>query len=72
MGESDLYPHLSSTDYYKRDGRTEVQQPVATGTYSSWVVGLGATWDLDLFGRIQSLVIRDRALRRRHMPTTET
>lgn len=62
MNESDLYPHLSSTDYYKRDGRTEVQKPVATGTYSSWVVGLGATWDLDLFGRIQSLVIRDRAL----------
>lgn len=25
-------------------------------------MGLGATWDLDLFGRIQSLVIRDRAL----------
>lgn len=72
MGESDLYPHLSSTDYYKRDGRTEVQKPVAMGTYSSWVVGLGATWDLDLFGRIQSLVIRDRALRRRHMPTTAT
>lgn len=62
MNESELYPHLSSTDYYKRDGRTENQAPVATGTYSSWVVGLGATWDLDLFGRIQSLVIRDRAL----------
>lgn len=62
MNESELYPHLSSTDYYKRDGRTENQAPVATGTYSSWVVGLGATWDSDLFGRIQSLVIRDRAL----------
>ena len=62
MNESELYPHLSSTDYYKRDGRTENQAPVATGTYSSWVVGLGVTWDLDLFGRIQSLVIRDRAL----------
>ncbi len=62
MSEADLYPHLSSVDYYKRDGRPEKQAPVATGTYSSWVVGLGATWDLDLFGRIQSLVIRDRAL----------
>lgn len=62
MSRSELYPHVSSTDYYKRDGRSEVQAPVATGTYHSWVVGLGATWDLDLFGRIQSLVIRDRAL----------
>ena len=62
MSRSELYPHLSSADYYKRDGRSSVQAPVATGTYHSWVVGLGTTWDLDLFGRIQSLVIRDRAL----------
>lgn len=62
MSQSELYPHVASADYYKRDGRTENQAPVATGTYSSWVVGLGTTWDLDLFGRIQSLVVRDRAL----------
>lgn len=62
MTESDLYPHLSSFDWYKRDGRSEVEAPVSTGTYTTWFVGLGATWDLDLFGRIQSLVIQDRAL----------
>lgn len=30
--------------------------------YNSWVVGLGTTWDLDLFGRIQSMVVKERAL----------
>lgn len=30
--------------------------------YNSWVVGLGTTWDLDLFGRIQSMVVKERVL----------
>ncbi len=62
VSESELYPHFHSSDYYMRDGRSESFKPVPTGTYNSWVVGLGTTWDLDLFGRIQSIVIRDRAL----------
>ena len=45
-----------------RDGRSADFSPVPTGTYNSWVVGLGTTWDLDLFGRIQSIVIKDRSL----------
>ena len=62
VSEADLYPHLRSSDYFLRDGRSDDFQPVPSGTYSSWVVGLGTTWDLDLFGRIQSIVIKDRAL----------
>lgn len=61
VDEADLYPHFHSSDYYMRDGRSEDFLPVPTGTYNSWVVGLGTTWDLDLFGRIQSIVIKDRA-----------
>ncbi len=60
--ESDLYPHINSRDYYMRDGRSDGFLPVPTGTYNSWVVGLGTTWDLDLFGRIQSMVVKERAL----------
>ena len=60
--ESDLYPHINSRDYYMRDGRSDGFLPVPTGTYNSWVIGLGTTWDLDLFGRIQSMVVKERAL----------
>ena len=62
VSEADLYPHFGSSDYYMRDGRSIDFSPVPTGTYNSWVVGLGTTWDLDLFGRIQSIVIKDRSL----------
>ena len=62
VSEADLYPHAHSSDYYMRDGRSYNFEPVPTGSYDSWVVGLGTTWYLDLFGRIQSLVIKDRAL----------
>lgn len=60
--ESDLYPHINSRDYYMRNGLSDGFLPVPTGTYNSWVVGLGTTWDLDLFGRIQSMVVKERAL----------
>lgn len=53
--KSDFYPKLnarasfSKTDYSKN-------MISNNGRYDQWLAGFGITWDLDLFGRVQSLL----------------
>ena len=58
MNESELYPWISGDASYARTGSSKNYDQTATsGTYDKWAIGLGLTWDLDLFGRVQSMVV---------------
>lgn len=55
MSESELYPWASGNATYSRTGDSKNLRSYQ-GTYDKWMVGLGLTWDLDLFGRVRSLL----------------
>lgn len=57
MNEADLYPQASANADYARTGSSRNYQQSGSGTYNRWAVGVGLTWDLDFFGRVQSMVI---------------
>ena len=55
MQKSDLYPELQGNAYYSRTDSSKNLQP-SYGRYDTWLAGFGITWDLDLFGRVRSLL----------------
>lgn len=60
MDASELYPFGSGDASFTR---TEISRNVnqTPGTFDTWRTGLGLTWDLDLFGRVRSIVEADIA-----------
>lgn len=60
MDQSDLYPQLNGNASYSRTG-TSRNAKSYSGTYDNWAAGFGITWDLDLFGRIRSIIESDVA-----------
>ena len=61
MDQSDLYPHLGGNASYSRTGSSKNTHSNYAGTYDNWATGFGVTWDLDLFGRIRSIIDADVA-----------
>lgn len=60
MQKSDLYPQLDGNAYYSHTDSSKNLQP-AFGRYDTWLAGFGITWDLDLFGRVRSLLQKEVA-----------
>ena len=60
MDQSDLYPQLNGDASYSRTGTSRNARSYS-GTYDNWAAGFGITWDLDLFGRIRSIIESDVA-----------
>ena len=60
MDQSDLYPQLNGNASYSRTGTSRNARGYS-GTYDNWAAGFGITWDLDLFGRIRSIIESDVA-----------
>lgn len=60
MDKADLYPQIDGHASYSRTG-TSKNARMSMGTYNNWLAGFGLTWDLDLFGRIRSLLEADIA-----------
>lgn len=60
MTESELYPWVNGNLAYSRTGTAE-NSANYRGTYNDYALGLGLTWDLDLFGRVQALLASDTA-----------
>lgn len=56
MTESELYPWASGNASYSRTGSSKNVRPNSSETIDKWSIGLGLTWDLDLFGRVRSLL----------------
>ena len=62
MDKADLYPHLNAHASYSRTGMSQNNKRfMGEKSYDSWTTGFGLTWDLDLFGRIRSLLDSDVA-----------
>lgn len=61
MKQSELYPWLDGNASYNRFRNSYNMQYGQAGTFSDWMVGVGLTWDADLFGRIRSLVKAEKA-----------
>lgn len=60
MDQSDLYPQLNGHASYARTGTSKNARSYS-GTFDKWTTGFGITWDLDLFGRVQSIIESDVA-----------
>jgi len=60
MTGSELYPNAGASASYARTG-TSKNDYGYRGTFDSWRIGLGLTWDLDFFGRVRSLLDSDTA-----------
>ena len=60
MQKSDLYPELQGHANYSRTDSSKNLQP-SYGRYDTWLAGFGITWDLDLFGRVRSLLQKEVA-----------
>lgn len=60
MTEGELYPWVNADAAYSRTGTSE-NSANYRGTYSDYALGLGLTWDIDLFGRVQALLASDTA-----------
>ncbi len=61
MTESELYPWADGNASWTKTG-TSKNEASYRGTYEDYRIGLGLTWDLDLFGRVQALIKSDVAL----------
>lgn len=61
MDQSDLYPQLNGNASYSRRRSSKNTHGSYAGTYDNWATGFGVTWDLDLFGRIRSIIDADVA-----------
>ncbi len=57
---ADFYPNAGGNASFSRTGYSRNVGSAYTQT-DRWVVGLGMTWDLDLFGRIRSIINADVA-----------
>ncbi len=60
MDKSELYPSLTGHGSYSITSQSKNAEPYY-GQYDTWLAGFGITWDLDLFGRIRSLLKSDVA-----------
>ncbi len=60
MTESELYPWADGTASFSRTG-TSKNTGSYRGTFNEWRIGVGLTWDADLFGRIRSLLRAETA-----------
>ncbi len=62
MEKADLYPQLSGHASYARTGVSQNNKMfMGEKSYDAWTTGFGITWDLDLFGRVRSLLDSDVA-----------
>lgn len=60
LNEAELYPWASGDASYARTGSSKnYKQTANAGTFDRWSIGLGFTWDLDFFGRVQSMVVAE-------------
>lgn len=60
MDQSQLYPWVNGNASFTRTGSSKNTR-TNYGTYDKWTSGFGITWDLDLFGRIRSIIESDVA-----------
>lgn len=60
MTESELYPWANANASWTKTG-TSKNETSYRGTYEDYRIGLGLTWDLDFFGRVQALLASDTA-----------
>jgi len=61
MKQSELYPWLTGDASFNRFRNSYNMDYGQSGTFNDWMVGVGLTWDADLFGRIRSLVKAEKA-----------
>lgn len=61
MQKSQLYPWLNGNASYSRTGQSKNTYNGTGATFDNWSAGFGITWDVDLFGRIRSLLDADVA-----------
>ncbi len=60
MDESQLYPQMNGNASFLRTATSKnLTSPYSN--YDKWTTGLGMTWDLDLFGRVMSIIESDIA-----------
>ena len=60
MDEAQLYPQMNGNASFMRTA-TSKNLTQAYSRYDKWTTGLGMTWDLDLFGRVMSIIESDVA-----------
>ena len=60
IDSSDLYPHANGNMAYSKV-RGSQNLGSTRSFYDRWLIGLGFTWDLDLFGRVRNIVDADIA-----------
>ena len=59
IDSAEFYPHVGANGQFSRvSGSRNFNN---SSTYNKWLVGLTYTWDLDLFGRVRSIVEADIA-----------
>ena len=56
---ADLYPHADGTGSFSKAERS--LNLSGSSSYEQWLVGMGLTGDLDLFGRVRSMIEADTA-----------
>lgn len=61
MDEADLYPNLNANGAFSRQKASGNAYPYSGNTYNTYLAGLGLTWDIDLFGRVRSVLESDIA-----------
>ncbi len=60
MDEAQLYPQMNGNASFSRVASSR-NTIVSYPQYDKWTTGLGMTWDLDLFGRVMSIIESDVA-----------
>ena len=61
MTQSDLFPHAGANASWSKS-QTSRNEFSSRGIFEDYRIGVGLTWDLDLFGRVQALMKSDVAL----------
>ena len=56
---ADLYPQANGSAAFTKTERSH--NFTGSSTYEKWLLGMGFTWDLDLFGRVRSMIDADTA-----------
>ena len=56
---ADLYPQANGNAAFTKTERSH--NFTGSSTYEKWLLGMGFTWDLDLFGRVRSMIDADTA-----------
>ncbi len=61
MTRAQLYPWANVDGSYSRRGNSSNLDTSSRGTFDEWRIGAGLTWDIDLFGRVRSLLRSETA-----------